>query len=188
MSAWRTRQMRRSAKILARGGVVAYPTESVWGLGADPYSPQAVARLLQLKRRDVRMGVILIADKIERIEPMLTDISASQRKLLADSWPAAITWLVPANAYVPPWIKGASDSVALRVTAHPEAAALCDAFAGPLVSSSANPHSAQAAKHLFQVRRYFGNHLDGIVFGNTGGLKRPTEIRRLVDMRLVRAG
>lgn len=185
---WCAQRIRRAASVLARGGVVAYPTEAVWGLGADPYSPYAVERLLRLKNRDVRMGVILIADSMEQLEPFLNHLPAEQRARLAQSWPGPVTWLVPVNHRVPPWISGAHRSIALRVTAHPAAAALCAAFGAPLVSSSANPHGAQPARHLFQVRRYFGTLLDDIVPGNTGGLARPTEIRRVSDMTVVRQG
>lgn len=173
---------------LSGGGVVAYPTEAVWGLGVDPFIPHAVERLLVLKRRRVGMGLILIADCIGRFAPFLDQLSAEERARLEDSWPGPVTWLLAANDAVPPWIRGDHHEVALRVTRHPQAAALCAEYGGVLVSTSANPHGAQPARHLFQVRRYFGKSLDAVVPGNIGGLGRPTKICRLSDLSVVRAG
>ena len=188
ISARHAPRMRYAASVLMRGGLVAYPTEAVWGLGVDPYHWPAVKRLLRLKCRNISMGMILIADRIQRFRHLLKNISASAHQRLEDSWPGPVTWLVQANEYVPPWISGNSDCVALRVTAHPQAAMLCNAFGGIVVSTSANPHKAQPAKYLFQVRHYFGGQIDAVVPGNVGGLQRPTEIRRLSDMSVVRAG
>ncbi|MGK2914922.1 MAG: L-threonylcarbamoyladenylate synthase [Porticoccaceae bacterium] len=189
MLAWsRNPRIRRTAWLIRQGGVVAYPTEAVWGLGCDPWNQAAVARILALKGRSVDKGLILIAADIAAVEPYLAGLSSSQREMLAATWPGPVTWLVPANGAVPEWITGGRDSLALRVTAHPVAAGLCRAFAGALVSTSANPQGLPAATSLTKVKAYFGKDVDAYAPGRVGGAIRPSEIRDLRSGGIVRAG
>lgn len=181
-------QLHRASAVLAEDGVIAYPTESVWSLGVDPDSVYAVSHLLALKHRKYSMGVILIASDIEQFAPYLKDLTKNDYQRLANSWPAPITWLVPANDCVPNWIRGKHSEVALRVSAHPIVRALCTCYGKAIVSTSANRHGGSPAKHAFQVHRYFGSALDCVVNGDTGGLAKPTEIRRLSDSSIVRHG
>jgi len=171
---------------LRAGGVIAYPTEGVWGLGCDPSDPAAVLRLLALKHRVMAKGLLLVAADIEQFAPYLIGLSAERQQRLRDSWPAPLTWLVPNNGAAPDWICGTHTGVALRVSAHPLVAALCCAFGGPLVSTSANPSGRRAALTAVQVRRYFGNDLDFILNGELGGQRGPTPIRDLITDKFVR--
>lgn len=143
--------------------------------------------LLWLKQRDISKGLILIAADITQLEPFLTDISREQRAKLQISWPGAVTWLVPDNGLVPPWIRGEHDAVALRVTAHPLASQLCRAFGGPIVSTSANLAGQPAARHAWQLHRQFNAGLDFILPGSLGGNARPSVIRDLRSDAIVRA-
>ncbi|HEY7883889.1 MAG TPA: Sua5/YciO/YrdC/YwlC family protein, partial [Cellvibrionaceae bacterium] len=126
----RNPRVRRAAAMLAAGGVVAYPTEAVWGLGVDPANPQAVQRLLALKGRPRHKGLILLAANTEQLAPWLLGLSAEQQQRLADTWPGPVTWLLPNRGIASPWVTGDFTSVALRVTDHPLAGALCRAFGG----------------------------------------------------------
>lgn len=178
--------IRQAVLALRRGGVIAYPTEGVWGLGCDPFDPVAVARVLELKQRDVAKGLILVAASIEQFEPCIRRLSAAEHALLADSWPGPQTWVVPHGHILPAWITGYKPTAALRVSAHPVVAALCRAFGGPIVSTSANPSGRQPARSSLQVRRYFPRQLDYILPGRLGGQKGPTPIRDLVSGQLLR--
>lgn len=177
-----------AATVMKQGGVIAYPTEAVWGLGCDPFDKHAVRRIQQLKQRDLTKGLILIASSMEQVEPFLTDISSEQRQLLEDSWPGPFTWLVPNNGAIPSWICGRFASVALRVTQHPDVKALCDRFGGAIVSTSANPQGKPAPQHGWQVRRYFHNNtlLDYIVKGQTGKRRKPSTITDLSTGKVIR--
>lgn len=179
--------VQRAAQVMHAGGVIAYPTESVWGLGADPHNPRAIARLLALKHRAVEKGVILIAANVQQVEPWLARLSAQERDTLLATWPGPNTWLVPNRGLASVWVTGRHESVALRVTAHPVAAALCEAFGGPIISTSANPQARPAAKDGMQVRRYFGSQLDDIAPGRTGGRRQPSQIRDLATGNTLRA-
>ena len=181
-----TTPLRLAAKILHAGGVVAYPTEAVWGLGCDPENSRAVARLLELKRRSPAAGLILLAADIEQLAPCLDGLTRSMRTRLEESWPGPVTWLVPDIGAVPPWVRGAHDTVALRVTAHPVAAALCRFFGGPLVSTSANRSGCRPARRMFQVHRFLRGGADCVLPGALGGQLRPTAILNLATGEEVR--
>ena len=163
---------------LLQDGVLAAPAEAVWGLTCDPYSAAAVADLLLLKQRPVHKGLIVVAANTEQLAPVLEGLSESARAELSLSWPGPNTWLLPNRGVFPPWITGDSTEVAVRVTDAPALVALCEAFGGPLVSTSANPAGALPARFAFQVARYFGTALpraSGAVNLNA----RPSVIRRV---------
>ena len=179
-------RIRLLADTMAQGGVVAYPTEAVWGLGCNPFDEQAVMKILRLKHRPVEKGVILVAADIRQFEPFIDHLDDLQRQKLKNSWPGPITWLVPNNGLVPEWITGAFTSVALRVTDHPVAAGLSRAFGGPIVSTSCNPAGLAPARDIHQVRRYFGSELDGVSNGTVGSRTNPSEIRDLLTGQITR--
>lgn len=168
-----------AASRLRAGAVLAYPTEAVWGLGCDPFDESAVLRLLALKHRPVDKGLILVAAAPAQLDGLLDwdAVPAARRTAIEAGWPGPYTWIVPATARVPRWITGVHAGVAVRVSAHPVVAALCEAFGGPLVSTSANPAGAPAPSTLDALDTGLRARLDGIVAGETGGLERPTAIR-----------
>ena len=168
-----------AATALQTGGVIAYPTEAVWGLGCDPRDETAVLRLLAIKQRTVDKGLILIASQYEQLRPFL-DITAVPTERLAEvlaSWPGPHTWVIPAAIGAPRWITGAHASIAVRISAHPLVIELCNAYGGALVSTSANRagQPAALAREALDPRVLEG--VDGWVAGETGGLGAPTAIR-----------
>jgi len=179
-------RLSQAVQALRDGGVVACPTEAVWGLSCDPFNREAVSRLLALKGRAPAKGLILVAASAKDFRSLLATLSPQQRETLADSWPGPVTWLVPHRGLIPPWIHGEHATVAVRVSSHPVVKALCAAWGGPLVSTSANPAGCRPPRFGFQVRRYFPDQLDALRPGAVGDLGRPTEIRDLASGRVVR--
>lgn len=165
-----------AARQLREGKLLAYPTEAVWGLGCDPLNRQAVADLLALKGRTATKGLILIAADFGQIEAFLDISSAEMRNRLLASWPGPVTWIVPAAPKTPAWLRGKRGTLAVRVTAHPLASALCRAFGGAIVSTSANTSGARPARTLVQTRRYFTRTPLNFLPGAIGGMDRPTAI------------
>lgn len=167
------------AQCLHKGGVIAYPTEAVYGLGCAPLNQAAVMKVLALKSRPIHKGLILLSDNFESLKPYLnlTVLSQAQLNAALQTWPGPYTWLFPASNLVPPWIKGDFLSVAIRVTAHPIAAQLCRAFGGPIVSTSANVSGASPARNIQQVMEQFPQGLDGIIEGELDLKRGPSEIR-----------
>ncbi|MGB3611799.1 MAG: Sua5/YciO/YrdC/YwlC family protein [Cellvibrio sp.] len=181
-------RIRHAAHVMRLGGVIAYPTEAVWGLGCNPFDRQAVEFLLSLKQRPMHKGLILIAADIHQLEPFIHHLDDLQRQRLKNSWPGPVTWLVPRNAFAPFWVTGDSPSIALRVTDHPLAAGLCRAFGAPIVSTSANPQGRPPARDTLTLRRYFGGQLDVIAPGKVGRREKPSEIRDLLTGEIRRPG
>lgn len=175
-----------ASRALANAGVVAYPTEAVWGLGCEPLNRHAFARLATLKNRPLNKGVILIASEFAQLESYLASLPKAKLKPALDSWPGPNTWLMPVAAWVPEYLTGGRDTLAVRVTAHPVAATLCRAYGGPIVSTSANISGRPPARSALQVRRMFGSRLDYLLPGETGGLARPTVIRDVVSGEVLR--
>lgn len=170
-------RLKAAVSALRDGGVIACPTEAVWGLSCDPNNEEAVAYLLALKGRPVGKGLILVAADQRQVDFLLSGLTQQQRQTVCASWPGPTTWLVPHLGQVPVWISGEHTTVAVRVSDHPLVSALCTAWGGPLVSTSANPAGARPAREAFQVQRYFGDSLDFVLAGKVGPNARPTTIR-----------
>lgn len=181
-------RLRAAARIAQAGGLIAYPTEAVYGLGCDPRNEAAVRRLLALKRRPMHKGLILIAADFAQLAPFLQPLTAADHARLAATWPGPYTWLIPARPDTPRWLRGRHETLAVRVTAHPLAAALCRACGHPLVSTSANFSGRPPARSALAVRRQLGTAMDYLLPGPTGGAAQPTEIRDLRSGRRVRRG
>lgn len=177
---------RRAITALKAGKVIAYPTEGVYGLGCDPHNEAAVMKILNLKNRSVNKGLILIANSIEQIKPYIGNITAAQWRTLKKSWPGPTTWVVPKSNNVPQWISGAFETVAVRVTDHPVAAALCHQFGTPIVSTSANKASEPPLLDNLTVYQNFEEAIDYIVPGRVGPEKKPTTIKDLITDKVIR--
>src|SRR5205823_6351152 len=159
---------------------IAYPTEAVWGLGCEPLNRQACERVLELKRRPRGKGFILIAAEFAHVQHFLAHIPRPRLQKAFATWPGPATWLLPAARWAPRHLTGGRDTLAVRVTAHPVARALCVAYGGPIVSTSANVSRRSPARTALAVQRVFGAAIDYVLPGDTGGAKRPTPIRDLV--------
>ena len=167
-----------AATVLQTGGVVAYPTEGVWGLGCDPRDHEAVLRLLAIKQRTVDKGLILIASHLDQLRPFL-DIAAMPIDNLAAvlaSWPGPHTWVMPASSDAPQWITGVHAGIAVRISAHAPVIELCNAFGGALVSTSANLSGEPAPRTRMGLDPALLRQVEGVLHGETGGRSSPTVI------------
>lgn len=178
--------LRLAMRTLRAGGVVAYPTEAVFGLGCDPFDRAAVYRLLAIKRRPVTKGLIVVASSPLQLAALLAPLTAAQRESLSASWPGPNTWVLPNRRLFPAWITGGKDTIAVRVSAHPVVRALCDAFGGALVSTSANLSGHLPVRTALAVRAQFGDAIDYLMPGDVGKLQRPTQIRDLATGQVLR--
>ncbi len=178
----------RAAKVIACGGIAAYPTEAVWGFGVDPNNTQAIECLLALKRRPWEKGLIIIASEIAHIAPWLECLSVESKRRLMQPTHNPTTWLTPNLGIASAWVTGEHSTVAIRLTRHPVAAALCKAFGGPIISTSANVTGSLPRKHVWRLSRSLHSRLDIIVPGVCGKQVNPSEIRDLITNKIVRAG
>lgn len=184
-SPWKLRQF---AHLFFAGGVFAYPTESVYGLGCDPWNYEAVFRLLKIKQRAPSKGVILIASGIDQLTPFISLRKSSDWKRLAMVRRSPTTWIVPVSEATPWWIRGGHQSVAVRITDFPPVVELCNHVGSPLVSTSANLAGHPPQRSAVSVRRSLGKQLDAVISGETGGFLLPSEIRDFYSGQVIRAG
>ncbi|WP_022939891.1 Sua5/YciO/YrdC/YwlC family protein [Psychromonas hadalis] len=161
-------------------GVIAYPTESVFGLGCDPDCDVAIQKVLDLKKRPAHKGLILIAANIEQLKNYADFSSLNETQLTAiqKTWPGPFTWVVPAQKNLSKLISGDFDSVAVRVSAHPIVQQLCCEFAKPIISTSANLSGLEACVNTIEVKKMFSNNplLAMIMNENVSGLDEPSQI------------
>lgn len=180
--------IQRAKEVISTGGVIAYPTEAVWGLGCDPWNERAVERLLQLKSRPKEKGLILISGHQTDFDSLILHVTDQQKQQLNTSWPGPFSWVIEdPDQWVPEWVRGHFSSVAVRVTDHPLVCELCKVVGHPIVSTSANPAGHPPAKSHLQVRRYFQDQLDYILPGQLGGRKQPSVIRILQTGKILRS-
>ncbi len=175
----------RAGRILRSGGIVAYPTEGVFGLGCIPDDAEAVMRILSIKKRSPALGLVLIAAHIEQLDGWADLPNGAS---LESSLARPITWIVPAGTNVPYWIRGNHTGLAVRITKHPVAAALCDAADSLLVSTSANVTGSPPARSTHVLRRRFRRVVDYIVPGHCGPAAAASEIRELISGKIIRTG
>jgi L-threonylcarbamoyladenylate synthase len=171
---------------LRAGGVIAYPTESVFGLGCDPANRQAVYRVLRIKGRPQRKGLILIASDLSQLQPYIAPLNAEQQSRLAQSSTMKpYTWVVPRANDCPRWLTGQHRSIAVRLTTHPLCRKLCSDNGTALVSTSANRSGGRPVKSTRDCLRRFGSQAR-VIRGRTGGAKRPSTIADLLTGRILR--
>jgi L-threonylcarbamoyladenylate synthase len=178
--------LRTAINALEAGGLIACPTEAVWGLSCDPLNERACMRLLDIKQRPWSKGLILVAADFAQLAPFVEVPSNNALKRATATWPGPATWIFPATRHTPMWISGDHDGVAVRVTAHPLMRALSKRFGSPLVSTSANPSGRDPARSAYEVRRYFRRDLDAVIPGALGGLAKPTTIRDVATGHILR--
>ncbi len=175
----------KAAEILRRGGIIAYPTEGVFGLGCLPQDIDAVRRLLAVKQRDPSKGLILLAAEASQFEGWI-DLPGSV--VIPDPQTASpITWIVPARDGIGRLIRGDHDGIAVRVTTNPVASAICQAVGSPIVSTSANLSGQPAAHDQATLEQQFASLVDYIVPGACGPSDGPSEIRDISSGKVLRA-
>lgn len=167
----------KACRIIENGGVIAYPTETVYGLGADPLDLDAVRRILDIKNRAWEKGLILLASNIEQLLPYIIPVDEIKMRDIQATWPGPFTWVFEASPLVPAWVRGKHTSIAVRVTPHPWAHALCERFGRPIISTSANPSGFAATQNRVLIEKWFHGHIDYVLPGDPGPYTKPSEIR-----------
>lgn len=183
-----TEEISKAVEFLRQGMIIAYPTEAVYGMGCDPFNPEAVAHLSQLKGREQDKGYILLANHYEQVENLINLSDLNNLQAVLDSWPGPVTWILPATIAVPPWLVAANNTIAIRVTDHPVAREICAQFGGPIISTSANPSKLPPARTYQEVVRYFNEKIPFILKGQVGPLLNPTPIYDAVTGKIIRPG
>lgn len=166
-----------AVKTVKRGGIIAYPTEAVYGLGCDPINHKSLERLANIKGRDTTKGFIIVAASLEQLEPFIQPIDEdSLKQRVLNDWPGPVTWILPARENLSPLLTGSRDTIAVRVSDHDIVRSLCVKLQGAIVSTSANVSGKTELRTSEEVESHFGASLDFIVGGYVGGNAKPTSI------------
>lgn len=172
---------------LHHGKIIAYPTESVFGLGCDPEYEKSVYKLLALKQRSWEKGLILIAGSYEQLTPYVdvNKLTNWQKNIILSVKSKSITWVVPARKNAPKWLTGKFNSIAIRITNFELVKKLCFLYGKPLISTSANLHGLLPCRTTEEVIAQFNNQVS-ILEGCVAGCDNPSEIRDIITDRLYR--
>lgn len=171
------------------GGILAYPTEAVFGLGCDPDNEEALTRLLEIKHRSPDKGLILLAGNYSQLLPYIDDnkIPKDKRAAVLSRWPDGVTQLVDKNNNISRLLSGIFEKIAVRITSHPDVVALCKATNKPIVSTSANLAGQPPAKTWQEVEEKLFSQVDYIIKGQTLGFKQPSKIIDALSGEIVRS-
>ncbi|MCZ6803342.1 MAG: Sua5/YciO/YrdC/YwlC family protein [Proteobacteria bacterium] len=177
--------LKQAIRVCENGGIIAYPTEAVFGLGCLPVYEHSIRRILSLKRRSARKGLILVAANIEQLHAFVDFSKVNNMEAIHDSWPGPVTWLIPARYKTPFWLTGNHKTLAVRVCSHPLVQSLCERL-GPIVSTSANPKGVNPARTSQRVRSYFQTEVDYVIPASITNTMNPTEIRDALTGDIIR--
>ena len=164
--------------VFNRGGIIAYPTEAVFGVGCDPDNEVALLNLLALKKRPKEKGLILLAANYSQLLPYINDASIPQDKRfeVLSRWPDGITQIVPKNKTLSPLLSGQFNTIAVRITSQPDVVALCNQTNKPIVSTSANLTGEEPARTWDTLDPALVEKLDFVIKGETLGFTSPSKI------------
>jgi L-threonylcarbamoyladenylate synthase len=181
--------MTTALETFQQGGILAYPTEAVFGLGCDPDNEQAIEKLLSIKSRPVEKGLILLAGNYSQLLPYIDDskIPQDKRFTVLSRWPDGITQLVAKNANTSALLTGRFDKIAVRITSQPDVVALCKATNKPIVSTSANLTGKAPAKTWQDISDELAEKIDFIIKGQTLGFAQPSTIIDALSGDIIRS-
>jgi len=155
----------KAVAILKRGGVIAFPTETFYGLGAVAGNEKAIKQIFKIKGRDFRNPIPLIIGKKEDLLELVEDIPALAETIMNRFWPGPLTLVFRASGRVNPGLTAGTGTIGIRLSCHPIALALARALGGPITATSANRSGKQECSSAGDVLDQLGGRLDGIIDG-----------------------
>ena len=180
--------IRIATECVLDGGVIAYPTEFCFGLGCNPDDESALGRLLKIKQRSAKQGLILIASDTQQLDRYVQwgKLNASQLAHLKSTWPGPVSWLVPASESCSPLLRGEHTTLAVRLPAFKPMQDLCRSVQMPLVSTSANRHGKPALMTATQLEMQLGEEIDYIIDQPVEGLAQASQIIDAMTRKILR--
>lgn len=186
----REKELDVAVLVLRAGGVVAFPTETYYGLAVDPFNPAALSLLFALKKRPARKPILTLIRDAAQLSLLTQSIPAVYEPLMKKFWPGPLTLIFKARPGLPAQLTGGTGTVGVRVSSQPLAMGLVDAFAGPITATSANISGQPPCVDEEEVQRQFGNGVDLILAGATppGGKGSTIVSQQDGTLQLVRDG
>lgn len=185
-----TETLAQIAESIRRGGVIAFRTDTFYGLGADPFNPDAVRKIKQLKGRDDRKPILIVVSELNQTDRLITARSRSFDLLAERFWPGPLTLIGQAAPLVPEEVTAGTGTVGVRLPDDDKVRALVRECGGALTATSANPSGQEPAKTAPEVFKYFGEAIELIVDGGPARLELPSSVvdTSEIEPRLIRAG
>ncbi len=183
-------EVARAVAYLAEGQVIAYPTETIYGLGADVLERKAVKRIYDLKARDYGLPISILVADLAMLREVVSEVTDRALQLARRFWPGPLTILFPASEAIPKGLVTNTGKVGVRVSSHPVAAAIVNAFGRPITTTSANLSGFPPSLSVRHVQKYFGDRLPCIVDGGDCEPSRGSTVVDIGDetMRIIREG
>jgi len=176
--------IRHAAHIIRNGGIIAYPTDTIYGLGCDPYNAQAVHDINLLKQRPLNKQFILLAGDIEQIKPLVVLDEEQQARITQTGEPTS--WIANASPQAPAWLTDQYNTLSIRISNNATVKKLCAALGHAIISTSANPSAKKPARNSLELHQYFHGRIDKILASQQKPTARPSKIIRLCDNRVIR--
>ncbi len=175
-------------QVIEKGGIIAYPTEAVYGLGCDPDNDVAITHLLSLKKRPWEKGLILVASNYQQLLPYIDDTKLTEVQLerVFSKWPGPFTFIMPIKPGISHLLCGSFNSLAVRVSSHPTIQAICQQLGKPLVSTSANHSGEEPAMSRDDILATFEGEIDALVAGSLGAQRKPSTIIDAISGSILR--
>lgn len=182
--------IKEAAAVILQGGIVAFPTETYYGLAVDPFNEKALARLFELKKRDISKAILTLVDNEGGLSHLTDEIAPVYKPVMERFWPGPLTLLFPAKDGVSPVLTGDTGMVGIRISSHPVARQICSMVNLPVTATSANISGRQAAVSAWEVRCHFGEDVDLVLDGGRtkGGLGSTIVAAEGWSLKLVRNG
>ncbi|OGQ05426.1 MAG: threonylcarbamoyl-AMP synthase [Deltaproteobacteria bacterium RIFCSPLOWO2_12_FULL_44_12] len=184
------KDIEKAASYLLAGDVVAYPTETIYGLGVDVFNKKAVKKLYDIKARDYGLPVSILVANASMLKEVVTEIPERAHVLMRRFWPGSLTILFEVNEAFPKTLVTNTGKVGVRISSHPIASALVSKVGRPITTTSANKTGFPPSLHVRHIQKFFENKLACIV---DGGECEPSRGSTVVDvteetMRIIRDG
>lgn len=179
-------QIKQAVHILKQGGIIAYPTEAVFGLGCLPENIEAIKKLLKLKNRQEDKGLILLASEFSQLASYLCPVDETVLQKIQSTWPGPSTWILPTPLKTSRLLKGNFDTIAVRISAHPIVREICAQCQSPIISTSANITGKSMSYNVSDVQQHFQDKLDYILDGPLGDSNKPSVIKDAITDEVIR--
>lgn len=182
--------LRRISEVINRGGVIAFRTDTFYGLGANPFNREAVKTIKQLKGREGDKPILIVISELDQIERLISDRTRSFGALAERFWPGPLTLIGKAASAVPEEITAGTETVGVRLPGDDKVRALIRECGGALTATSANPSHQSPAKTAEEVRDYFGEMIELIVDGGSAQTDQPSTVVDVsgIEPSLIREG
>ncbi|MEP6718937.1 MAG: L-threonylcarbamoyladenylate synthase [bacterium] len=179
-----------AARIISTGGLIAFRTDTFYGLGADPFNPTALQKIKKLKGREENKPILLLISNLDQLDRLVAVQSSLFRSLAIRHWPAPLTLIGAARPELPPELTGGTNSIGVRLPDDENVRRLVGVCGGALTATSANISAQAPARTASEVENYFPEEIDLIIDGGEVGITKPSTVLDLSgsEPHLIREG